>query len=165
MTEPAQKPHASKQTYATPREFIAAVESKFGTIGFDLAAEVETSVTGLACFTKEDDALKQEWLGNASGWLWLNPPFGDIGSFAEKCAIESAKGARILMLVPASIGSNWFRDHVLGKAMVFGLNPRMSFDGKNPYPKDLMLCVYANGVHGFDQWVWRKPKPTLEVVE
>lgn len=156
MAEPAQKPHSSKQTYATPREFIDAVQAKFGSIAFDLAAERETSVTGpLACFTKEDDALEQEWAGEIRDWLWLNPPFGDIGSFAEKCAAESAKGARILMLVPASIGSNWFRDHVLGKAMVFGLNPRMSFDGKSPYPKDLMLCVYANGVHGFDQWRWK----------
>lgn len=159
MTEPAQCPHTSKQNYSTPHEFIAAVESKFGHIGFDLAAEQETSKAGpYSCFTKEDDALTKDWVADAStpkGWLWLNPPFGDIGAFAEKCATESAKGARILMLVPASIGSNWFRDHVLGKAMVFGLNPRMSFDGKNVYPKDLMLCVYAHGMHGFSQWRWK----------
>lgn len=157
MTEPAQKPHRSKQNYATPREFLSAVEARFGRIVFDLAAEPETSAAGLAFFSKEDDALTQDWGGSTPepGWLWLNPPFGDIASFAAKCAEESAKGAKILMLVPASIGSNWFRDHVLGKAMVLGLNPRMSFDGIAMYPKDLMLCVYAHGVNGFDQWRWK----------
>lgn len=159
MTEPRQKPHKSKQTYATPREFVLAVEKRFGAIVFDLAAEAETSKAGpYSCFTKEDDALVKDWVEDASGagWLWLNPPFGDIASFAAKCAHESARGARILMLVPASIGSNWFRDHVLGKAMVLGLNPRMSFDGLAMYPKDLMLCVYAHGVNGFDQWRWKE---------
>lgn len=158
MTEPAQKPHASKQNYSTPQEFLNAVESRFGRIGFDLAAEDHTSVAGPTdFFTKEDDALKQNWLevSRSREFCWLNPPFGDIGAFAEKAAAESARGVRILMLVPASIGSNWFRDHVLGKAMVLGLNPRMSFDGVNMYPKDLMLCVYANGLHGFDQWRWK----------
>ncbi len=158
MTEPAQKPHLSKQDYATPVEFIIAVEAKFGHIGFDLAAEPDTSKAGpYSCFTKEENALTKDWHELATnGWLWLNPPFGDIGAFAEKCAIESEKGARILMLVPASIGSNWFRAHVLRKAMVFGLNPRMSFDGIAMYPKDLMLVVYTNGVNGFDQWRWKE---------
>jgi phage N-6-adenine-methyltransferase len=158
MSEPRQKPHASKQTYATPKEFLDAVEARFGRLGFDLAAEEHTAVAGpVDFFAKEDDALKQDWLevSHSREFCWLNPPFGDIASFAEKCALESRRGVRILMLVPASIGSNWFRDHVLGKAMVLGLNPRMSFDGIAMYPKDLMLCVYAHGVNGFDQWVWK----------
>lgn len=157
MTEPRQKPHASKQNYATPREFIDAVERRFGPIGFDLAAELETCVAqSYRFFSKEDDALSHDWAKIYDGrFCWLNPPFGDIARFAAKCALEAEKGVRILMFVPASIGSNWFRDHVLGKAMVLGVNPRMSFDGVAMYPKDLMLCVYANGVNGFDQWRWK----------
>ena len=157
MTEPKQKPHRSKQNYATPKEFLAAVEKRFGHLGFDLAAEPETCAANPGCFfSKDDNALSQDWSEiNDGRFCWLNPPFGNIARFAEKCAIESEKGVRILMLVPASVGSNWFRDHVLGKAMVFGLNPRMSFDGVAMYPKDLMLCVYANGVHGFSQWRWK----------
>jgi len=43
---PAQKPGRSKQDYATPREFLDAVEQKFGPIGWDLAADHVSSVAG-----------------------------------------------------------------------------------------------------------------------
>ena len=47
-------------------------------------------------------------------------------------------------------------DHVHGKARVLALSSRLSFDGKAPYPKDLMLSVYTCGWHGFEVWDWRK---------
>ena len=78
----------------------------------------------------------------------------NIEPWAKKCADECRKGARVAFLVPASIGSVWFAKHVWGVARVMALRPRMSFDGKNPYPKDMMLCMYG-APPGFELWRWK----------
>lgn len=154
MSEPVQKPGRSKQDYATPWEFIRAVEARFGPIDFDLAAH-EGNTKCITYFTEADDSLKQDWT-ILRGNLWLNPPFGDIAPWARKCAEsahEFALGTRIFLLVPASIGSRWFAEHVHHRALVLGLSPRLSFDGKNPFPKDLMMAIYGVAP-GFDVWRW-----------
>ena len=154
---PAQKPGKSKQDYATPREFIAAVERRFGPLAWDLAAHEGNHVTtdwfgpGATC----DDSRVYPWHA-IQGNLWLNPPFADIEPWAEKCAIESAMGARIMLLVPASVGSEWYRKWVHGRALVLFLSPRLSFDGKAPYPKDCLLAAYGDyDGRGCECWRWR----------
>jgi phage N-6-adenine-methyltransferase len=157
---PAQKPGRSIQNYATPDVFIAAVKRRFNVKEFyyDLAAEVETS-KGRHSFCEEEDSLAQDWTKYTSKSLWLNPPFGQIEPWAKKCAAYAEyareRGGLIYFLTPASIGANWFADHVWGKARVFALQGRLSFDGKAPYPKDCMLSVF--GLRwGFEVWDWRK---------
>lgn len=152
---PTQKPGISKQDYATPRAFIDAVEALFGRIDADLAASASNAVVP-RFLSPEQDALAAStpW---QKGVLWLNPPFGRIGPWVERCAIESASdpGARrILVLTPAAIGTRWFADFVYGQARVYALRPRLCFDGRHPYPGDLMLSVY--GIEpGFETWRWR----------
>ena len=59
------------------------------------------------------------------------------------------------MLVPASVGSCWFADHVFGKALVLPLRPRLVFVGEtHPYPKDLMALAWE-GYAGFELWKWK----------
>lgn len=145
----------SKQDYATPRVFLDAVENRFGTPHFDLAASAENAVTQ-GFYDEERDALKQDWaadLGRATAWL--NPPFSNVAPWAERCARYSSPRLRILFLVQASVGSEWFAEHVFPHAFVLALRPRISFDGKNPFPKDLILAGYGFGVRGFDLWRWR----------
>ena len=153
----------SKQDYATPKAFIAAVESRFGPITFDLAASAENAVVS-AYYTEEDDSFSKDW-SKLDGLLWLNPPFANIKPWAKKCAESAVQGARIAFLVPASVDSNWHRDYVHGRAMVLFCNGRLSFDGKNPFPKPCMLCMYGYpyGVppefvisSGYDVWQWRQ---------
>lgn len=161
---PAQRPGNSKQDYGTPAEFIAEVEIRFGDLCIDLAAR-EDNKKAPRCITPEEDSLAQPWLNFFSGGDvgWLNPPFAHIGPWAAKCAewLEAARAVnlqgRILMLAPASVGSNWYRDHVHGKAYVLFLNDRLTFVGaKDPYPKDCMLCVYDTATGpGFDVWRWK----------
>ena len=62
--------------------------------------------------------------------------------------------SRIYFLVPAAVGSNWFRGYVHKKALVLFLNGRLSFDGKAPYPKDCLLAVYGVKA-GYDVWKWK----------
>ncbi len=150
----------SKQDYHTPREFLGKVEARFGSIRFDLAADAKNCVvgpekTGPRHYSKEDSAFIHDWntdpIRPDEEWqdlLWLNPPFDNIAPFAKKCAdtIRAAPAGRwptrIALLVPASVGSNWFRDHVWEKSLVLFLNGRICFDSKNPYPKDCMLAIY-----------------------
>jgi phage N-6-adenine-methyltransferase len=156
---PAQKPHRSVQEVATPRAFLDAVEAKFGALSWDLAANAENSVCGQWFYgpgsKHAEDSLSAPW--NHEGVAWLNPPYSDITSWAKKCSAESRNGARILLLVPASVGSEWFAHYVWPRAMTYALRPRLTFVGHTaPYPKDLILCHYAPDVTpGFELWRWR----------
>jgi hypothetical protein len=174
---PAQKPGKSFQAYATPRDFLDAVKSKFGVKvwAWDLAATVENAVAehffgdpdlsrvSIRCDAL--DSLKQDWT-RLRGDLWLNCPYADIEPWAEKCATSAAWpkqllvqtahpfARRIFLLVPASVGSNWWADHVHERARVIFPRPRLSFDGVAPYPKDLGLILYGEKP-GYETWRWR----------
>lgn len=150
---PAQKPGRSVQEVATPVEFIDAVQDRFGPITFDLAALKSNSVVE-RFYSPKDDSLQQRWHQH-EGWLWLNPPFSDIGPWARKCVAEAAHGAHILLLTPASVGADWFRFHLFPNAYVLYLSPRLQFAGHpHPYPKDLALTVFCHDMHGQDTWRW-----------
>lgn len=148
--------HRSNQSVATPHNFISAVEERFGELAFDLAAsEKNTRVTG--CFFDErQNSLTQNW-GALVGNLWLNPPFANIAPWARKCAERANDNRWTLVLVPASVGANWFQEHVAPFAFVLELTDRITFAGsKDPYPKDLILCCFGFGVVGRAPWHWNK---------
>lgn len=157
---PTVKRHKSNQAYATPWELIRACERRFcHPIVFDLAANEINAKAG-EFFSVADNALAKSWDlvgGEGLGMCWLNPPFDDITPWAKKCAEEADKGARILLLTPASIGANWFRDHVHRRAYVLALNGRITFEGaSDPYPKDCMISAFGFGAVGFDVWTWQQ---------
>ena len=159
MAEPAQKPGRSKQDYGTPLALIRAVETRWGLISVDLAAHAENAKA--ARFITEAESSRALAWHKFGGLLWLNPPFADIEPWAEKCKAESARGASIIMLTPASVGSNWFAKHCDGDCRVVFLRPRLTFEGcKDPYPKDCMLTLWhppisGHGFGGYQLWDWR----------
>jgi phage N-6-adenine-methyltransferase len=150
---PKQAPGKSKQDYETPSELLRAVERRFGRLHVDLAARPDNAKAP-RFVTPERDSLKVDW--SAEFWgsrCWLNPEFADIAPWAAKCS--TSRGLHIFLLTPASIGANWFAEHVHGKAVVLGLSPRLTFVGaSDPYPKDCMLSIFGFGVAGFDVWRW-----------
>lgn len=158
----------SKQSYGTPRDFLDAVEARYGAITWDLAATRDNVVTQSDYYFGPAspfwrDALSPDCHWPTSGVNWLNPPFDDIATWAVKCAAwQPDAGARLIMLTPASVGSTWFADHVHGKAMVEPLSPRLTFVGeKHGYPKDLMISVWDGCSVGFEPWRWcerRRPR-------
>lgn len=172
---PDQKPGRSRQDYGTPREFLEAVEARFGTLAWDLAASTANNVCGILRdryrtfygpgSSAGQDALEQDWT-ELSGTLWLNPEFGDLAPWAKKCADTIAMARadrkrahrhdlRVCLLTPASVGAEWFHEHVHGRALVLGLSPRLTFVGEtSPYPKDLSLSVFGADRVGFEPWRW-----------
>lgn len=151
-TGPTIKRFQSNSTVGTPWIFIHALTDRFGSIDYDLAAVPENAKAPLYV-TPEINSLKQDW-SKYKGLLYLNPPFSDIEPWSEKCSREAQLGAKILFLTPASIGSNWFRDHIYGQALVLALNGRLTFEGETtPYPKDCILSCFG-WKPGFEVWTW-----------
>lgn len=136
---------SSKQDYATPSDFRTAVVKKFGFPAWDLAAAEWNHFGPVGnFFDAQNSAFLHDW-HKMTGLLWLNPPFCDIEPWAKKCHEEYQKGAWILLLVPASVGSVWFQTHVHAVAhTVHFLSPRLCFDGKAPFPKDCILADYRD---------------------
>lgn len=160
---PAQRPGSSVQNRRTPEAFLAAVKHKLGITEFDidLAAEEDNAVAD-QWYDVEQDALVQPWkIG--TGWNWLNPEFAHIAPWVEKAWQEDAQTA---VLVPAGVGSDWWKDWVHEKAHVLLLNGRLCFihdwqttidpasvkRGDVPprcysqpplYPKDCCLLLYS----------------------
>lgn len=174
MAEPAQKPGRSKQDYTTPVEFLGAVSLQFGRIDLDLACRTDNMVCEYGIAHDQGlDALVQDWRdpvywsrsgnvtvsGDHIRVAFLNPPFGNIRPWAAKLETCRWLPRWTLMLVPASMGSAWWADHVLNKAMTYGI-PRLTFGGQDGkpelYPKDLALVCAGYGVSGSGYWDWRK---------
>lgn len=156
---PEQKPGRSRQDYGTPKELLTAVQRRLKVNHFtvDLAASHENTVCELY-FTEECNSLAQNWLvASRGGWAWLNPPFADLAPWVTKAAVESATGAHIAMLVPSSVGSNWWKKWVEPFAYVAHLTGRLTFVGETtPYPKDCSLLFYQPGWFvGSTCWDWR----------
>lgn len=164
MTMPEQKPRRSKQDFATPADFIQAAKRRLGieAFAFDFAAD-SSNHKAPAWWSESHDALSktpQQWAEVCrGGWGWLNPPFTTIGPWAARCVESMTWGANIAFLVPAAVGSNWFRDYVHGHALVLGLNGRLCFMVDRPtwgYPKDCILCLFTlDQPPGFEVWNWR----------
>ena len=167
---PRQKPGKSKQDYQTPVEFLDTVKKRLQINEFvwDLAASRENTVAP-SYYDEEMDSLIQSWVFD--GWNWLNPPYADIESWVTKAAIEAQKGAHIAMLVPASVGADWWLEWVEPYAYVSFLNGRLCFipdwetqvddDGervfkaKPLYPKDCALLLYTPWrMTGHEIWNW-----------
>lgn len=156
MTMPAQRPGRSEQNVQTDPLLIAAVVRRFGPLVLDLAASGENTQAPLF-FDEDADSLSDEcaWDDLPIGNRWLNPPFGNIAPWAAKCAATCTEDSPIFLHVPASVGANWFRDYVDGKALVLLLNGRVTYVGhKQPYPKDCLLAVYGMPP-GYEVWDWR----------
>lgn len=103
------------------------------------------------------DAFSQDWAAaTKTGLGFLNCEFGDIAPWSRK----SSEGGNIGLLTPASVGANWNREHVLGKADVYvlsGKNSRLCFDRKNVFPKDCQFAHYHPDALGlFALWDWRR---------
>lgn len=166
---PQQRPGKSYQDYGTPQDLLEAIYATFWFDAFtvDLAASEENAICS-AYYDKAIDSLTIPWgdaLRKPGSWGWLNPPYGQIPRWIKKTHHEAElSGAHIMVLVPASTGSNWWRDHVHNHARVMLLNGRVVFKGHtSPYPKDCALLMYGSTITpGYEVWSWRAIKKAVE---
>ena len=157
---PAQKPGKSRQDYCSPPELLTALKRKLGILYFDidLAASGENTVAE-GFYTEKENALVQPWGVLAGGWGYCNPPYANIKPWVEKAYYETdIHGAQTAMLVPASVGANWWQDWVHHHAYVLFMNGRVTFVGETTgYPKDTAILLYSPmtiGDGGYSVWNW-----------
>ncbi len=152
---PKQKPGTSEQVVGTPKDFLVALEYRFGPLSWDLCATAENSVVPGRFFDVATDGLKQDW-GAIEGNLWCNPGFGEIAKWAEKAAEEATVRSKVFLLTPASIGANWYWKFLRPNAVTYVLHPRLQFVGhEHPFPKDLAVHVLGLGATALGRWRWK----------
>ncbi len=160
-TMPVQKPYRSKQDYRTPAIFLEATMRLLAirNFTFDYAADAENTVAP-EYYSETGDALSLPEWPVRPGWGWLNPPFTKIGPWAMRCRDLGRRGGKVALLVPAAVGSNWFRDYVADQAAVLFLNGRLAFMPDHPtwlYPKDCILALYGLDCWPrYEVWSWKK---------
>lgn len=96
----------SKDQWRTPKEIINFCQGYGVDFTLDAAASSENAICE-KYFSIADNALIQSW--ETSGTVWCNPPYSNIGAWINKAIEESEKGAEIIMLVPNSTDTAWFK--------------------------------------------------------
>lgn len=145
----------SKQNVATPRNFLDAVEQRYGKISFDLAASADNN-TAPNYFDKEADSLKQDW-SKLPGLLWLNPEFKAIEPWVKKAA-ETHFQDTFLCLVPTGFRTHWWRRWCKSHCHTILLEGYFTFEGHTlPFPKDMNLLEYPLKQNRplIESWDWR----------
>ena len=136
--------------WQTPAEFFELLNDEFE-FTLDAAASAHNAKVS-NYFTKEDDALKQDWAKAAGkgGAVFINPPYGrKIGQWIEKAA-EEGQRVTVVALVFARTDVKWFHDHIMPKATELRLiRGRLSFtrEGrKGTAPAPSMIVVWRPGI-------------------
>jgi len=127
--------------------------------GYDLWMTPEWLIDGLENeFGLMFDPCPPRWDGSWNGleikWKdvnFVNPPYGDIQRWVEKCHVEAKKGKTIFLLIPNRSCSHYFHDHILAypNLQIVFISGRVAFtDGRNPNvkpkgaPFPSILCVF-----------------------
>lgn len=119
MTELAMTQRAifssKSENWATPPEEF----EKWNSI-YDFVLDAAASDDNALCpfyFTKEQNALEQDWAPYRR--IWLNPPYGRlIEAWVRKAFEESQKGCLVVCLLPARTGRKWWHRWVRHKAHI-----------------------------------------------
>ena len=104
---------SASEEWGTPIKLFNRCQETYGEYEIDFAASHENTLVKAMYFTKEQDALQQDW----KAWLgWLNCPYGKggvTGKWVQK-AFDSAKcGAKVTLLLPSRTDTRFFHGIIL----------------------------------------------------
>lgn len=124
--------------WETPQDLFDRLNDKYH-FTLDVCATPENAKCP-QYFTKQQDGLKQEWIGIC----WMNPPYGrQIGEWVKK-AYESSRGGGVIVvcLLPARTDTRWFHNYCTKGEITF-LRGRLKFgQQKNSAPFPSMIVVF-----------------------
>jgi len=155
---------AAKDEARTPTEIFRKLDDEFH-FDVDAAADWKNKLCKFA-FTKEQDALEQDW-GMAGDVFFCNPPYsnGNILRFVHKAWLESGNGATVVLLIPSDVSTEYFDFCFNNAAEIRYMQPRIRFnnpDGtpmKSSPPMGSMIVVFRPGEHGPAKcsiWRWKE---------
>ncbi len=100
--------------WETPPEVFDPLHREFA-FTLDVCAQPSTAKVP-RFFIEEQNGLEQSW---SSERCWMNPPYGrEIHAWTRKARIESAAGALVVGLLPASTDLAWWHEDVLDHATI-----------------------------------------------
>lgn len=127
--------------WSTPQDFFDQLDKEFH-FTLDPCAD-ETNHKCDKYFTKEQDGLKQSWIGET---VFCNPPYGrKVGKWVEKCFLEVYSGGChcAVLLLFANTDTKWFHDWIYHKAEVRFIKGRLKFGGgRVNLPKPSMVVIF-----------------------
>lgn len=136
---------SERHDWETPQDFFDAWNREYN-FTLDAAASPDNAKVD-SYFTKEDDALSQDW----PGVVWCNPPYGrKIGTWVEKAYRESLKGATVVMLIPARTETRWWHRYVKNARWIYFMKGRLKFSGSGsnaPFPS--AVVVFTPGANPY----------------
>lgn len=133
-----------RQRWRTPPELIKLVESLYGSICLDVAADSDNVCPHWLGPGSpfRPDGLAENW-GNHTDLgciVWCNPPYNNMSAWAAKCAEEADRNElTIIMLCNVCPETEWWRSHITTAQEVHYLYPRVQFvkpPGAPPEAKD-----------------------------
>lgn len=104
-------PETRDQT-RTPAWLFSALNAEFH-FQADVACLPETALCE-RYLTPEQDSLRTPWVTvidqslKLAPWVWLNPPYSNIGPWVEKAMVEQMNGIGTVMLVPLDKSTKWY---------------------------------------------------------
>jgi len=134
--------------WATPRDLFDALDECYS-FQLDAASTKDNALCGVH-YDKDDDGLSQVWAPHRT---WVNPPYGrTVGLWVDKAIEERAKGALVVMLLPARTDTKWFHRCRDEGEIVF-LRGRLRFGGATnsaPFPS---MVVTFRPTPDLSRWV------------
>lgn len=136
MTEPLElgstrrrKRNSGRVEWNTPAVVLECV-AKLGDIALDPCWNLNSRVKATAVVDEACDGLAHNWERIADGLVYVNPPYGAaLKQWVPKILDEAKAGAEIVVLVPNSTETVWFRKLFMGCQAAMCWEGRLTFDG------------------------------------
>ncbi len=131
--------HASQDMcWQTPPEVWQGVLSRLGIKQFDLdpcsPGDGQGAIPCANRYTLVDDGLSRSW-GGSGAVAWVNPPYGRaLSLWIDKMIVEATAGVKVIALVPARTGTNWWHKALEGGGTPEFLRGRLRFVGRDGKP-------------------------------
>lgn len=135
--------------YNTPNNVLSLVR-QVAPIGLDPCSNGTSLVNAKTEWALPTDGLAQDWTGH--GLVFVNPPYGrHVPVWMRKCRDEAAKGAEIIALVAAKVGTKWTQEIIYPSADgICHWRGRITFVGaKDPAPFESCLVYWGPNYQKF----------------
>lgn len=133
---------SNSEEWGTPQGLFDRLNKEFN-FTLDICASKENAKCP-KYYTKEEDALKQEW----EGVIWMNPPYGrKIGIWVKKAKEAATQGkATVVCLLPARTDTAWWHDYVMKANEIRLIRGRLKFgDSKGSAPFPSAVVIFKKG--------------------
>jgi hypothetical protein len=146
----------TNQDHCTPRYLVDAIEDfGGGSILCDPCSNPWSTVNAKIEYSKrnDQDGLTADW--PPSGLIYINPPFGDIRPWVERCNLHyrSYGNAEIIMVAPFAPERAWFKAAWVANRTAACWPRRVAWEGSGASPPFATVIFYW-GARRSEFWRW-----------